>query len=38
MSIFRSLFQPCLSVLRAALRVGPEIALTRVVELALAAV
>ena len=37
MSILRSLFQMGLSVLRVALRVAAEIALTRIVELAIAA-
>ena len=38
MSILKSLFQVGLSVLRAALRCAAEIALTRIVELAIAAV
>jgi hypothetical protein len=38
MSILHSLFQMGWSVLRAALRVAAEIALTRIVELAIAAV
>jgi hypothetical protein len=38
MSILKSLFQMGLSVLRAALRVAAEIALTHIVELAIAAV
>jgi hypothetical protein len=37
MSILKSLFQMGLSVLRTALRVAAEIALTRIIELAIAA-
>ena len=37
MSILKSLFQMGLSLLRAALRVAVEIAITRIVELAVAA-
>jgi hypothetical protein len=37
MSILKSLFQMGLSLLRAALRVAVEIAITRIVELAIAA-